>query len=244
MSTLSHIIAIVWLCAVAPALGFIINPFRFAAVGGGGDPYFSNVVLLLHFDGSNGSTTITDSSSYANTITCYNGAALTTTAQKFGSACSLTDGLDDYVSIPASANYSFGTATDFTVEFWMNIDSSDTSGSGVVMDTGAISLAVYASTLYVGNAGGNIFNIDISSYYNTWAFFMFRRVGSTFDLYINGVNKGTTSGSYTYGSASQAIKIGYAFWWGVYGKSKMDDLRITNGVGRANNVPTAAFPDS
>jgi len=45
---------------------FIIDPFRFGTSGG--DPYFSSVAWLLHFD-QTGSATQTDYSSYARTST-------------------------------------------------------------------------------------------------------------------------------------------------------------------------------
>ena len=99
----------------------VINPYLFAAAGNT-DPYFSSVVLLAHFDGTNGATTTTDSSSYARTITLNSGAALSTTSPKFGTASLLTDGADDYGSCAASTDFSFGTGTDFTVEFWLKSD--------------------------------------------------------------------------------------------------------------------------
>ena len=54
----------------------LINPYRFAA---GGDPYFANVSLLLHCDGSSGSTTFTDHSSAARTVSPQGNANINTT---------------------------------------------------------------------------------------------------------------------------------------------------------------------
>lgn len=47
----------------------------------------TNIRTLLHLNGTNGSTTITDASSYGYTWSCVGTANLTTTAPKFGSAC-------------------------------------------------------------------------------------------------------------------------------------------------------------
>ena len=43
--------------------------------------------VLLHCDGTNGSTTITESSQETNVWTCFNTADLTTAVKKFGTAC-------------------------------------------------------------------------------------------------------------------------------------------------------------
>ena len=53
---------------------------------GGGDPYFANVSLLLHCDGSDASTTFTDSSSNGHTVTASNDAQIDTAQSKFGGA--------------------------------------------------------------------------------------------------------------------------------------------------------------
>lgn len=243
MKTLSHIIAIVWLCAVAPAMGFIINPFRFVVAGGGSDPYFSSVVLLTHFDGTNGSTTFTDSSSYARTITSNNGAALSTTAPKFGTASLLTDGTDDYASCAASTDWSFGTGTDFTVEFWLKSDSTDPDGGGIALVGNSLYVTLISGSMYFGNGGVNMVIASWSGLNDAWQFVMARRSGSTCELFINGTSQGTYGSSVTIG-ANQDLRIMQAPVSGSYGKGYIDDLRITNGVARANAVPTAAHPDS
>ena len=48
------------------------------------DEEFDKVSLLLHGDGTNGSTTIVDSSSNVNSVTANNGAQISTTQSKFG----------------------------------------------------------------------------------------------------------------------------------------------------------------
>lgn len=51
------------------------------------DPSFNDVVLLLHADGTEGSTNFVDSSSKHNSITTYGSARITNTQGKFsGSA--------------------------------------------------------------------------------------------------------------------------------------------------------------
>lgn len=82
------------------------------------DPYYSSVSLLLHSDGANGGTVITDSSSAARAGTAVGNAQTSSTQVKYGNASLLFNGVGDYVS------YSTNVALDvragaFTVEAWM-----------------------------------------------------------------------------------------------------------------------------
>ena len=71
-----------------------INPYRFAAAGPP-DPDFANVSLLLHGDGTNGSTTIVDSSSSSKTVTAVGDAQISTAQSKFGGSSIYFDGTGD-----------------------------------------------------------------------------------------------------------------------------------------------------
>lgn len=80
-----------------------------------GDPYYDDVVSLLHFDGSNGSTTFTDEKGI--TWTASGNAALSTATPKFGSAAAAFDGTDDLIDAAANAGFTFGI-DDYTIELW------------------------------------------------------------------------------------------------------------------------------
>jgi len=62
----------------------MLNPYRFG--GGAVDPYYASVSMLLHFEGTNTSTTITDSSPIALQWTAVGDAAISTTRSKFGNS--------------------------------------------------------------------------------------------------------------------------------------------------------------
>lgn len=81
------------------------------------DPFYSSVVVSIHANGANNSTTFVDSSSYARTLTANGNAKISTTNPKFGSGSAIFDGTTDYISAPSSTDLDFGTG-DFTVEFW------------------------------------------------------------------------------------------------------------------------------
>jgi hypothetical protein len=82
------------------------------------DPYRSQVSLLLHGDGTNGSTTIVDSSPSPKTVTAVGDAQISTAQSKFGGASIAFDGNGDYLDASSSNQYAIGTE-DFTVEGWV-----------------------------------------------------------------------------------------------------------------------------
>jgi len=93
---------------------------------GGGIPQatFTNVELLLLMNGTNASTTFTDSSDNGATMTALGNAQLTTTDPKFGTACGTFDGTLDGVRAEASANYVIPASTDGTHEVWFKTSNS------------------------------------------------------------------------------------------------------------------------
>ena len=65
----------------------VINPYQYAApIGPSADPYSDYVSLLLHGNGTNNSTTVTDSSGYNHAVTPVADAKISTTQNKFGGA--------------------------------------------------------------------------------------------------------------------------------------------------------------
>ena len=88
-----------------------------------GDVYYPQTSLLMHFNGTNGSTTMTDNSKNNATVTATNGAAISTAQSKFGGSSVLFDGTNDYVSIPDNEALEPGTS-DLTWEMWIKTTSS------------------------------------------------------------------------------------------------------------------------
>lgn len=76
--------------------------------------------LLIHFDGANGSTNITDD--VGNIVTVSGDAQISTAQSKFGGSSGLFDGTGDYISVPDSSSWSFGSG-DFTVDCWVYFNS-------------------------------------------------------------------------------------------------------------------------
>lgn len=83
----------------------------------------SNTVLMLHGNGTNGSTSFTDSSSGGKTVTANGSAQVSTAQSKFGgAAASFTGSSGTYLTVPDSADFNFGTGN-FTVDFWVRFNA-------------------------------------------------------------------------------------------------------------------------
>ena len=73
--------------------------------------------LLLHFDGTDGDTTSTDSSYSNHSLTFVGNTQLDDAQAKFGDTSCYFDGSGDYITISDTADWNFGTEP-FTIEFW------------------------------------------------------------------------------------------------------------------------------
>lgn len=220
----------------------LVNPYLFAPAGNT-DPYFSDVKLLLHLDGSNGATSATDSSSSARAITFYGNAQLTTADFKFGSASLLLDGNGDYIDTPSSTDFAF--PGDFTIEAWVYLTT--TSGSyKTIFGSGTYGLYHISNTLvWYSTAGGLTTFGTITN--DAWHHVAISRSGTSLKCFVDGVQSGSTLTSSTSFTCTTTWKIGYDAIGAAYLTSKVDEMRVTKGVARytANfTAPTAAFPNS
>jgi hypothetical protein len=242
---------------------------RFATLGGGGDPYWANVSLLLVGNGANGTTTNIVDSSNNLTLTA-NGSTTISTAisppavSNAGSGVVYFDGNGDTITSPYNAKINFGV-DNFTVETWFypTVYVSGTSpriieiGVFAASDYFVIDYDVNANSIRVqmGSSGGATI---ITSYtglptLNQWAHIAVVRTGTGTNqvkLYINGVN--VSSGTSVSLGSNGALWIGGLTWASATTYSitgYIYDLRITKGVARytANYTPppfppTAAMP--
>jgi len=196
------------------------------------DPYYSNVVLLLH-----GDYDFTDTSQY-NAILTTSGTAPTINATatyiKFG-AGSIAFGGAGYLVTPTSNNYNLGNQN-FTIEFWMYIT---TIGSGnyalfdgtlwrIIFSGGALIFQCYASAT-------NVFVTSNSQFSNATMYHVaVVRNGNTLSIYSNGAIVPLSSGSglLQYPLTSTAISIGGSSYGNSPSGTYLDEIRITIGVAR------------
>jgi len=216
------------------------------------DPNFSSVQLLLHGNGTNGSTTFTDNSNNNFSLTRGGNTVISTAQSKFGGASILFDGAGDYLQIPNNSNLTLGTG-DFTMEFWIyplsqpglfnTIIGGDATSQPIVNLRGSgtsssISMNVFGSA--------DIFNESFTFTQNNWYHVAISRSGTSLKVYVNGNQIGPTITNSTNISAPITCVgglISYAQNFNGY----IDDVRITKGVARYTGstltVPTREFLD-
>lgn len=221
-----------------------------------GDPFFDNVVLLLPFNGTNGSTTFTDVSNNAFVPTVVGGAQISTAQSKWGGASGVFNGTDAYLSFASSPELSLGTRGTIEAWVWFNstadqqiISNYDDTGGGPYEKGYAISLN--AGVIKV-NLSGNVYDIVGTTTIVTNVFYHIAISGKqgSWKLFVNGVQEGSTFTGAVDLSSAKATTIGAFVAFGtVYERLNgyIDDLRITAGIARytANfTPPDEPFPTS
>ena len=220
-----------------------------------GDRNYSNVSLLLHGDGTNGSTTITDSSPTPKTVTAVGNAQISTAQSKFGGASIAFDGTGDYLTTQSSNEFNFGSS-DFTIEFWIkstkagrqdpvgwNYNFNSAGWAGFIFNLSTGSMAWFENT------NSRISALSTGWNNGEWNHIAVTRSGNSVRMFLIGNQVGSTyTTSHSYGANSSGFIIG-----NIFGElsgavdAYIDDLRITKGVARytANfTPPTAAFADA
>lgn len=217
------------------------------SAGDGSDPYFASVISLLHFDGSDGSTTITDVIG-TKSWTASGVAQLDTSQSVFGGSSLQVVGGNGKILSGSDAGDQLGTG-DFTIEFWYL--AGTLSGTDIIFDTRASAAAV-APAIYTTGSSLRFFtnNADritagtLST--GVWYHIALSRVSGTTRFFVNGVQGGisyTDSNNYV----NQIMAYGDAsYTTGNPINGHVDEARITKGVGRytGNFTPPASpFPD-
>jgi len=224
-----------------------------------GDIYYPSCSLLMHFSGSNNSTTFIDNSPNNLTVTSNNGAKITSSISKFGGTSGFFDGTNDYLSI--ASNSVFDLTGNYTIEFWAYSSNFGAGGylhrgfysttsqtwaglSFSIRGIGAIRFYFYATN----NTNEQYVDVSAPSS-NTWHHFAMVKSGTTGTVYIDGTLAGTVNSLNTPAVSSQTLRIGV---WDYSASSEyfngyIDEIRITKGIARYTGnftVPTSAFLDN
>jgi hypothetical protein len=177
-----------------------------------------------------------------NNLETVGNAQISTAQSKFGGASMAFDGTGDYLTIPFSQNFAFGSG-DFTIEFWVYFNTVSARQTIVSLTNSAgnnspwyIELnSSYKLRFLIQTSGGQIY-VDSGSTptVSTWTHVACVRSGSTAYLFVNGVSQGTMSPS-TNALVSQTTPV----YVGVQAdlssfplNAYIDDLRITKGYAR------------
>lgn len=214
------------------------------------EPYFHNNSLLLHGDGTNGSTTFKDDSINNHTITANGNVQISTAQSKFGGSSMYFDGAGDWLQIAQNTSTDLASS-DFTIEAWIrpaSVSGVNTifgqwnlSGSGPMLwlNGANLKLGIYR------NGNGSFLTGSTTLSVDTWYHIAVVRSGSTITLFVNG----QSDGSYNYTLSLYTYDTNVGSWRG-YSPGRdfegyIDDFRITKGVARYTSnftPPTSALP--
>jgi hypothetical protein len=229
-------------------------------------PFYAIALLLLHMDGANDSTTFTDSSQNALTVTANGNARITTADKKLGTGACLLDSNGDWLSIN-NAILATGD-NDFTIEAWVKV-ASTASGDGYMGlfiypelegdDGASTGLYVYAyngavygepcvCVWYDGIAGdeGAAGDPEVSGEgfaLGEWAHVAAVCQSGVISLFVNGVKCGATYSDQPSISSSVVLIGRTEFGDGEFFDGKIDELRLSIGAVYTTNFtpPTAPF---
>ena len=215
-----------------------------------GDVYYPQTSLLMHFNGTNGSTTMTDNSKNNTTVTSVNGTAITTAESKFGGSSVLFDGTNDYLSIVnnSALNLSGGS---YTIECWIRPTGNYANYNVIIVKrvgAGASSAWQFYLRITTGVLSfynGTVCESSVTPTANVWSHVAAVYNGSTINLYLNGVSVLSTAAGNT--DYDTPIYIGTLPTNGEYFIGYIDELRVTKGIARytGNFTPsTTQFLDS
>lgn len=200
--------------------------------------------LALFFEGTDGSTTITDSSGTSKTITARGNAQIN------ANSC-LLDGDGDYLEVTDSSDFQFGTGN-FTFSVKLNLAAHPSSGGNIYLwcdgvPSSGIYLAwylTYTGTNYICTFCAQEGTPYRANYY-TGAFSLSLgkhslavvRSGSTCYMFVDGVSKAVTTGTAFNGDIQNAAaavpligRIGGAS--SGYLNGRLYEFRVDKGVAR------------
>lgn len=176
----------------------------------------SEVLVALNGEGTNGSTTITDSSSYARTCSVGGNAVISTAQFKFGTASMSipNDGsTSNYIDVADVAAFDIGTG-DFTIEYFARWTSA--VQDQFPFDLGSITASrgftlnpALATRIDVTANGINLQSItSLTINTGTWYHFAACRSGTSLRIYQDGTQIGTTITTSANITTNEGITIG------------------------------------
>ena len=221
-----------------------------------GDPHIRSVVLLVNMDGADASTTFTDESSLALTVTPSGNAQVDTAQAPPGCSSSLLlDGTGDFLTCTHTTQHEPGAAgVDWTFEAWFRVSAAkttntilnkrDTTGAenfswSVNSSAGTMSFSAFSGTPVVTITSGAVISLD------TWYHGAVVRRGSTWEMFLDGVSVGTGTQSGAAATNNQGLRIGRdGFNTARDFQGWIGPVRISRGVCRYTGTfepPTGLF---
>jgi hypothetical protein len=212
-----------------------------------GDPFFEDVLLLLHMNG----TALVDSSRFARAFGVGFGSqvSLSSEHRKFGDASLKTVAVFNNVSlIITDPSTDFALADeDFTIEAWVR--PTTLSGRHGIADFGPNNHFILEVSdaskfrVFLWNGGGfAIISGTTTVATNTWYHVAVTRSGTTLKLWVNGVEEASAGSATGPPSSSYGVRIGATAAGQFVGFT--DEFRITRQARYTEtfSVPVKPFP--
>lgn len=238
---------------------FLINPYIHGEPSGGNDAY---TMLLLNCDGSDESTTFTDTSvgGSTHTVSANGNAQIDTTYKRWGTGGALFDGDYDYLSVPDHADFIFGNGN-FAIDFWVRATSPGQTNSSVIVakfntasnDT-PFSINLQNGTYDLTFSLGSTVSEDLvaSAAIGTltsgvWSHVAIVRSGSNAYGYLGGVRGSSSSvGTSSLLANGESLLFGSGNFATTHFAGLMDEIRVSKGsdrgwTGSTITVPAAAY---
>jgi hypothetical protein len=174
------------------------------------DPYWQNVALLMHADGTDAANFFTDATGKSTLTTVAVGSSkpYTSTRKSFaGPTSAYFDGMGGHINSSLNPDFSFPAGTDFTIEAWVNMTSlvgsgqvprsciifgfDATSGDGSGPRTWSIFVSNNGALIFENAASDGSRNFAMSSAaaairVNSWQHVAIVRKGTTMYMFIDG----------------------------------------------------------
>ena len=215
----------------------------------------ANTVLMLHCDGTDTSTTFTDDSDSAHTVTANGDAQIDTAQSKFGGESGLFEAAADYLSMSTDTDFDFTTESDFCIDCWVRfLDIPDGvfrfpcifANNSSTYEAGAISFQLNAYTKKIQVGSYDYYDSTSSTYLvssttdiseNTWYHVAFVRLGTTFYLYLDGVLEDSQTASLDIDFSINGTLIAGGAWDAPdsYFNGHIDELRVSKGAARIDD---------
>jgi hypothetical protein len=186
-----------------------------------------------------------------NNLETVGNAQISTSVVKYGSGSMYFDGTSDYLLAADTSTGNFGSG-DFTIEFWAYDLARSASGTvwiskwGNSASTGRCWVIGYvtSSTSLVfnissdGSTQTSLMSASITPALNTWNHYAVTRSGSTYRLFLNGVQQASATSTATLYAPTKPLCVGANYEdvqsslnnFSVNGY--MDDVRLTRGIAR------------
>lgn len=204
------------------------------------DIAFYKTSLLIHGDGTDGSTTIPDSKGHTITLT---GTTQISTARTPYTNSSILFASGDKLAVTASTD--FLLTTQFTIEFWVYPTAS---GQYIFGWSGTNYILIDGSNYLQVNMAGVPTATSSALTLNTWNHVAINRDSNNLRVvYLNGINKGSATAPNNHGSNSVNLSVGIYTGGTPTFIGNFADIRITKDYSRYLldfTPPAVLLPDT